>query len=101
MKGPRRLDRTRLVTFAGLIGVVGRLALAAPTVALAQCSLCRDAVADASPQTRAGMNAAIIALALTPYAVMALAAWVLSPALRARFHGEVGRWRGRWKGTPS
>lgn len=101
MKGASQLDGAALATFARLVGLVGLLALAGPNAASAQCSLCRDAVEDASPQTRAAMNAAIIGLALTPYAVVALAAWVLSPALRVRFREEAGRLRGRLKGTPS
>ena len=56
--------------------------LAAPSVH-AQCALCRDAVAATSSETREAMNYAIIGLAFTPYVVAALAAWTLSPAVRA------------------
>ena len=52
--------------------------------ALAQCALCRDAAAAASPPTREAMNVAIIGLAFAPYVVGGLAAWILVPALRVR-----------------
>jgi len=52
--------------------------------ALAQCALCRDAVAASPPQIREAMNLAIIGLAFAPYVVGGLAAWILLPALRAR-----------------
>ena len=55
--------------------------------ALAQCALCRDAVAASDPQTREAMNLAIIGLAFAPYVVGALAAWILLPGLRARVRG--------------
>ena len=60
------------------------LTLGDAALALAQCALCRDAAEAASPQTRAAMNVAIIGLALAPYAVGGLAAWILLPALRVR-----------------
>jgi hypothetical protein len=77
------------------------LVLLAPASAPAQCSLCRDAVADSSSETREAMNYAIIGLAMTPYGVAAIAAWALSPALRASvrrrlswvtLRGLGGRW---------
>ena len=57
--------------------------------ALAQCALCRDAVAAAPSATREAMNYAIIGLAFTPYVVAALAAWTLSPAVRAFVRGRL------------
>ena len=60
------------------------IALGDAASAFAQCAMCRDAAAAASPQTREAMNLAIIGLAFAPYAVGALAAWILLPALRVR-----------------
>jgi len=59
------------------------LFLLVPDAALAQCALCRDAAAAAPSATREAMNYAIIGLAFAPYVVASLAAWVLSPAVRA------------------
>jgi uncharacterized RDD family membrane protein YckC len=55
----------------------------------AQCALCRDALAAAPSLTREAMNYAIVGLAFTPYAVAALAAWTLSPTLRAYLRGRL------------
>ena len=60
------------------------LVLLRPEGALAQCAMCRDAAASSSPETREALNYAVIALALTPYVVAFLAAWLLSPGFRAR-----------------
>lgn len=68
---------------AGLLGLAALVLLAGPAGALAQCSLCRDAVAASSTETREAMNYAIVGLAFAPYGVAALAAWTLSPAVRA------------------
>ena len=65
----------------------------APEAALAQCALCRDAVAAAPPQLREAMNYAIIGLALAPYAIALVAAWTLSPGFR--------KWVGRRFGCPA
>ncbi len=81
MKGPARIEGRRFAVGVGLFALV-LLALSAD--AMAQCSLCRDAVAASSPQTREAMNYAIVGLAMAPYGVAALAAWTLSPAVRAR-----------------
>ena len=79
----------------------GRLgAIAAPAVlaflagsadAIAQCSMCRDAVAASSSETREAMNYAIIGLAFAPYGVAALAAWTLSPGLRSHVRARLRR----------
>ncbi len=84
MKISTRLDGRHPGRFAGFLGLAALVLLAGPTAAFAQCSLCRDAVAASSTQTREAMNYAIIGLALAPYGVAALAAWTLSPAVRAR-----------------
>ena len=76
---------SRFVSVPLLVGVsaaVG-MVLAGPESAVAQCAMCRDAVASSSSETRTAMNYAIVGLALTPYGVAAMAAWTLSPTLRA------------------
>jgi hypothetical protein len=60
------------------------LTLGNTAYALAMWALCRDAAAAAPAQTREAMNIAIIGLAFAPYAVGAVAAWALLPALRVR-----------------
>ena len=72
--------------------VAGLLLLGADSV-FAQCSLCRDAAAASSPETREAMNYAIIGLALTPYGIASAAAWTLSPALRAWVFARLTRLR--------
>ena len=72
--------------------------LLAPDPVLAQCALCRDAAASSSPLTREAMNYAIIGLALTPYGVAALAAWVLSPAVRKGVRSRLRRLSARGLG---
>lgn len=84
MKISPRLDGRHPGRFAGLLGLAALVLLAGPAGAFAQCSLCRDAVAASSTETREAMNYAIIGLAFAPYGVAALAAWTLSPAVRAR-----------------
>jgi hypothetical protein len=59
--------------------------------ALAQCALCRDAVAASSAETREAMNYAIVGLAFAPYAVGALAVWLLSPNLRGHVRARLKR----------
>jgi hypothetical protein len=59
--------------------------------AIAQCALCRDAVAASSTQTREAMNYAIVSLAFAPYAVGALAVWLLSPPLRGHVRARLKR----------
>jgi hypothetical protein len=88
----------RLPALAGWIGVAAVVAFAASAPAAAQCALCRDAVASSSSETREAMNYAIIGLALTPYGVAALAAWVLSPAVREQVRSRMRRWRAFAKG---
>lgn len=83
MKNAPRFDWRHPGPFAGLLGLAALVLLAGPSGALAQCSMCRDAVAASSMQTRVAMNYAIIGLAFAPYGVAALAVWTLSPALRA------------------
>ncbi|HQZ16162.1 MAG TPA: hypothetical protein PKU70_07160 [Vicinamibacteria bacterium] len=84
MKNSPWLDGRHPGPYAGLLGLAALALLAGPTGAFAQCSLCRDAVTASSTQTREAMNYAIIGLAFAPYGVAALAAWTLSPAVRAR-----------------
>lgn len=83
MKGSR-VEGRRFGPLAGCTGFALLLLLAGSSGAIAQCSLCRDAVAASSSQTREAMNYAIIGLAFAPYGVAALAAWTISPAVRAR-----------------
>lgn len=91
MKEPLRILWRCLEPRAGS-AVLAVLALCAgSTDALAQCSLCRDAVAASSPQTREAMSYAIIGLAMAPYCVAALAAWTLSPSLRAGVRARLRR----------
>ena len=75
----------------GLILALGVILLAGTNQALAQCALCRDAVASSSSETREAMNYAIIGLAFTPYGVAAIAACALSPELRARLRAWLRR----------
>ena len=62
-----------------------------PEAALAQCALCRDAVASSTSETREAMNYAIIGLAFAPYGVAAFAAWTLSPKVREHVRARLLR----------
>ncbi len=95
MNVPSSSEARGLHRLAGWIGAAALLALLVPDLALAQCAMCRDAVASSSSQTREAMNYAIIGLALTPYGVAALAAWALSPGLREVVRTRLGRLRKR------
>ena len=64
-------------------GLAAALTLLAGSEASAQCALCRDAVAASSLETREAFNFAIIGLAFAPFLVAGIAAWALSPTLRA------------------
>jgi len=90
-----------LLRWAGLLGAAALLLLLAPGLSLAQCSLCRDAVASSSAETREAMNYAIIGLAMAPYGVAALAAWTLSPAVRAGVRAQPRRLPFRRPENPS
>lgn len=81
MSGPM-VPRASLVPLLTAVAAATLLALLGPESALAQCAMCRDAVASSSSETRTAMNYAIIGLALAPYGVAAMAAWALSPAFR-------------------
>lgn len=91
MRIPSSVDARSLVTAAAWAASIAGVLLAAPLPVLAQCALCRDAVASSSTETREAMNYAIIGLAFTPYGVAATAAWALSPALRARVRSGLRR----------
>jgi hypothetical protein len=91
MKAPARFDGRHSGPWVGLLGLAALVLLVEPAGALAQCSLCRDAVAASSTETREAMNYAIIGLAMAPYGVAALAAWTLSPAVRAGVKGRLKR----------
>ncbi len=91
MKAPSPIEWRRLRPLAGCAALAGLALLAGSPEAMAQCSMCRDAVAASSPQTREAMNYAIVGLAMAPYGVAALAAWTLSPAVRARVRQELKR----------
>lgn len=67
----------------GVASATALLVLLGPERAFAQCAMCRDAAASSSSETRTAMNYAIVGLALTPYGVAAMAAWSLSPTVRA------------------
>ena len=67
----------------GVASATALLVLLGPESAFAQCAMCRDAAASSSSETRTAMNYAIVGLALTPYGVAAMAAWSLSPTVRA------------------
>lgn len=83
MKELRKVAPRFLASSTGVGVLLAGALLLRPDQALAQCSMCRDAAAASSPETREAMNYAIIGLALSPYGVAALAAWVLSPSVRA------------------
>jgi len=101
MKNAARIDRRCLRGLAGSAALAVLALLAGSTDAIAQCSLCRDAVAASSPQTREAMNYAIIGLAMAPYGVAALAAWTLSPAVRAGVRARLRRLSFRRPENPS
>ena len=82
MSGPM-VSRVSLPGAMGAVSAAALLVLAGPESAFAQCAMCRDAVASSSPETRTAMNYAIVGLALAPYGVAAMAAWTLSPSVRA------------------
>jgi len=73
----------------GRILLLPLVVLGVPEPLLAQCALCRDAVASSPPEVREAMSYAIIGLALTPYAVAALAAWVISPGVRREIRSRL------------
>lgn len=75
----------------GWIAAVIVMLLGGPGAALAQCALCRDAVAASSAETREAMNYAILGLAFAPYGVAAVAALALSPSVRAYVRARVKR----------
>lgn len=75
----------------GWITAIVVIVLPGEGAALAQCALCRDAVAASSAETREAMNYAILGLALAPYGVAAVAAWALSPSVRAAVRARVKR----------
>ena len=89
-----------LLRGAGLLGGAALLLLLAPDLAFAQCSMCRDAVASSSVETREAMNYAIIGLAFAPYGVAAMAVWALSPTCRARVRSRLKRFRAGNAGAP-
>lgn len=101
MKNRPRLEWRCLKPLAGSAGLAFLALLAGSTDAVAQCSLCRDAVAASSSQTREAMNYAIIGLAFAPYGVAALAAWTLSPAVRAAVRARLKRLAFRGPDNPS
>ena len=80
----------RLATLGKVVAAAGAFFLL-PEVTLAQCAMCRDAVAASSTETREAMNLAIIGLALAPYSVAALAAWALLPGVRLRVRAVLAR----------
>jgi hypothetical protein len=59
----------------------------------AQCAMCRDTAAAASPGTGRALNAAIVGLAAMPYLVGLAAAWLAFPGIRARARRELRRLR--------
>jgi hypothetical protein len=89
-----------LLRRAGLLGAAALLLVLAPGLSLAQCSLCRDAVASSSAETREAMNYAIIGLAFAPYGVAAMAVWALSPTVRARVRARFKRFMDGNAGAP-
>ena len=97
---PRR-EWPCLKALAGVSGLALLALFAGSPDAIAQCSLCRDAVAASSSQTREAMNYAIIGLAMAPYGVVALAAWALSPAMRAGVRARLKRLSFRREENPS
>jgi hypothetical protein len=76
--------RSRKMRSVVLVGTVWLVLVFSPSVSIAQCALCRDALEGSSPQTREMMNYAILGLAAAPYGVAAAAALLLSPRLRDR-----------------
>ena len=90
-----------LLRWVGFLGAAALFVLMAPDHALAQCSLCRDAVTASSAETREAMNYAIIGLAMAPYGVAALAAWTLSPAVRAGLRARLKGLGFRRRDNPS
>lgn len=101
MKKPLRIRWRCLEPLAGSAALAVLALFAGVTDAMAQCSMCRDAVAASSPQTREAMNYAIIGLAVAPYGVAALAAWTLSPSVRAGVRARLRRLSLRRPGNPS
>jgi threonine/homoserine/homoserine lactone efflux protein len=99
MKGLRNMRRSLVIRVLGVALFLGAV-LSDPKDALAQCSLCRDAVAASSSETREAMNYAIIGLALTPYGVAAIAAWTLSPSMRASLRRRLSALMLRGPGAP-
>lgn len=91
MKNFPRLDWRRFEPLVAGAALFALASFAGPDGALAQCSMCRDAVASSSSQTREAVNYAIMGLAFAPYGVAALAAWTLSPAVRAGVRARLRR----------
>ena len=89
------MDRISLGPLLGRIASIIVILLGGQGAALAQCALCRDAVAASSAETREAMNYAILGLAFAPYVVAAMAAWALSPSVRAYVRARVKRLRVR------
>lgn len=85
-----RLDRGKSARVLRVLQVCALLLLTLND-AFAQCALCKDGIAAAPAETREAMNYAIIGLALAPYVVAALAAWALSPGLRALVRARLER----------
>lgn len=67
-----------IVSFMGF----GVVAVLSADPALAQCAMCGQAAAGSTVETREALNYAILGMAMAPYAVAGVAAWVISPALR-------------------
>lgn len=86
---------------AGWIAAIIVVLLPGEGAAIAQCALCRDAVAAASAETREAMNYAILGLAFAPYGVAAVAAWALFPSVRAAVRARVKRLKVRNTGGQS
>lgn len=98
MRSRRPFDLGEPAVRLGLLAF-GLVLLSGPDPALAQCALCRDALAAAPSATREAMNYAILALAFAPYGVAALAAWTLSPGVRAYVRGRLKRFSAGKSGT--
>ena len=101
MKNSLAIEGRRFRALAGSAGLALLVLLALSADAIAQCSMCRDAVAASSTQTREAMNYAIIGLAFAPYGVAAIAAWTLSPTVRARVRERLKRLPFRRRERPS
>lgn len=87
--------------FPGFLGLALALGLLASSPAAAQCALCRDAVAASSAETREAFNYAILGLAFAPYGIAGIAAFAVSPALRAFVRARFARLRLKGAGINS